>query len=284
VARALRLYGAAERPPARERRVRLTAAGGGLAEAARLCREIARDPRDESERVFAATFGARLDSRRRGGGPPHRVPAPFERLLRAPDPRSAAAGGAEQAALQALAAEGYRGFFAENWLWRSLFGLAFWDIVFAPSPGAFLHPFQWGPRDLFDGFRAARAQAVEERLEHLAAEDDLAPLLELWDAKRGTASALVTFDAWVRPHLELALGVLRGAEVAAVCDRLSRDLRRYGTGLPDLLLTHSERERVLLAEVKAPGDSLRPEQRGWLTHFAGCGIPATVLRLEWEPS
>ncbi|MEO6711644.1 MAG: VRR-NUC domain-containing protein, partial [Planctomycetota bacterium] len=78
--------------------------------------------------------------------------------------------------------------------------------------------------------------------------------------------------------------VLSGRELAAVCDRLSRDLRRYATGLPDLFLTHPERERVLLAEVKAPGDVLRPEQRGWLLHLAQCGIPATVLRLEWKSS
>ena len=51
-----------------------------------------------------------------------------------------------------------------------------------------------------------------------------------------------------------------------------------------LFLTHPERERVLLAEVKAPGDVLRPEQRGWLAHFADCRIPATVLLLEWESS
>jgi hypothetical protein len=72
------------------------------------------------------------------------------------------------------------------------------------------------------------------------------------------------------------LRALTGAELAAVCDRLSRDLRRYGSGLPDLFLTHPERERVLLAEVKAPGDVLRPEQRGWLAHSPDCGIPATV--------
>jgi len=302
VSRALALYAAAQSPPARERRARLVAARGGLAEAARLCREIAAEPRDESERVFAGTFGARLESRRAGGKTARRrAPAPDERVLRArlpPTvdlPRGSAvaaaatvnapvglAGSSEGAALAALRSEGYRGFFAENWLWRALFGLAFWDIVYAPVPGAFLHGFQWGPRDLYDGFRGARAEAVEERLGELANRSDLLPLLELWERKRGTASALVPFDERLRPDLELALRTLSGAELAAVCDRLSRDLRRYGCGLPDLFLTHPQRERLLLAEVKAPGDALRPEQRGWLAHFVDCGIPATVLRLEWD--
>jgi hypothetical protein len=88
--------------------------------------------------------------------------APVERVLRARLPRlsrecdagtaePAASGatpprgarGVEGAALAALRGEGYRGFFAENWLWRALFGLAFWDIVYTPVPGAFLHSFQW---------------------------------------------------------------------------------------------------------------------------------------------
>ena len=304
VSRALALYAAAESPPARERQARLLAARGGLAEAARLCRQIAADPRDESERVFAGSFGARLESRRGGGrSTRRRVLAPDERILRVrpasklslerdagscepmvPSDSVARPDSSEGAALAALRAEGYHGFFAENWLWRALFGLAFWDIVYAPVPGAFLHPFQWGPRDLYDGFRAARAERIEERLSELATRSDLLPLLALWERKRGTAAALVAFDARLRPDLELALRTLSGAELAAVCDRLSRDLRRYGCGLPDLFLTHPERERLLLAEVKAPGDELRPEQRGWLAHFAECGIPATVLRLEWESS
>ena len=49
--------------------------------------------------------------------------------------------------------------------------MAFWDVVFAPVAGAFQHPFQLGPLDLDSpGFRAARAEAVERRLEELRAD------------------------------------------------------------------------------------------------------------------
>lgn len=285
---ALRILSAAWAPPARERRARLLTGLGRAAEALALCREIGAQPRDEGERVFADRFGDRLrarlaaDPQRR----PSRRPAQngvlatvASRILaveRSPGP-------VEAVALTALAAEGLRGFFAENWLWRTLFGLAFWDLLYAPVPGAFVQPFQYGPRDLYDGFRAARAAAVEERLEQLAADPRPGPaLLGRWDEKLGTASRLVHFAPELRPHLELAACSLSGAELAAVCDRLSRDLRRHGKGFPDLFLV-DETGRPLLAEVKAPADELRPEQRGWLEYFERCGIRTVVLRLRWAP-
>jgi hypothetical protein len=69
--------------------------------------------------------------------------------------------------------------------------------------------------------------------------------------------------------------------MAAVFDRLSRDLRRYERGFPDLFLTDPE-GRVFLAEVKGPGDILRPEQRGWLEYFEGVGLRRAVVQVRWR--
>ena len=279
--RALALYAAADSPPARERRARLLVRRGRLAAAWALCREIAAAPRDEGERLFAARFAPRPA----GGGAavvvrsPRRRPALRQRLLRAgPGGDSTRTTSAETDALRALAAEGWRGFFAENWLWRSLFGLAFWEAVFAPVPGAFAHPFQHGPLDLEDGFREARAERVAELLARLAAEARPGPrLLALWERKFGTANRLVAFAPELRAHLGLAAEVLGGAQLAAVCERLSRDLRRYGRGFPDLFLVRDG--EPLLAEVKAPGDRLRPEQEGWLRYLPEHGLPTVVVQL-----
>ncbi|MEO8504949.1 MAG: VRR-NUC domain-containing protein [Acidobacteriota bacterium] len=277
--RSLALYSAVEAPPARERRVRILAGRGALDRAAALGREIALSPRDESERVFGEDFGRRLDARRAGVLCPRRRPAILpHRELKA----RRSAGSVEDAALEALAGEGYRGFFAENWLWRALFGLAFWDVVFAPVPGAFAHPFQYGPLDLHAGFRAARSELVDRRLEDLRGMGTISHLLRVWDGKRGIANHLVPWNGDLLPHLELATRAIRGSELAAISDRLSRDLPRYGHGLPDLFLVHPERGSWMLAEIKAPGDTLRPEQRGWLEYLAGHGIAAAVIHLRWH--
>ena len=263
---ALALYEATRLPPARERRVRILGRLGRRDEADALRATMRAAPLDEGERLFA-TRGPRG----------RKTTALPERHLRLDT--GLAGESVETRSLAALSAAGHRGFFAQNWLWRSLFGLAFWEIVFAPVDGAFVHRYQYGPRDLYDGFRAARQRVVEERLAALAADPRPgAELLALWDRKFGVANRLVSFAPAVRPHLELALSVLDGARLALVCDRLSRDLRRYGSGFPDLFLV-DPRGEILLAEVKGRGDGLRPDQEGWLTALNQAGLHAVVLHV-----
>ncbi|HVR29903.1 MAG TPA: hypothetical protein VMS86_10270, partial [Thermoanaerobaculia bacterium] len=146
VEEAIELYGAAAAPPARERRARLLARVGRERAALALCREIASSPRDETERWFAARFEQRL---RRGLG---QLP-PARRRYRATRPirlRPDAERTVEELALAHFADQGRGGFHAENWLWLAIYGLAFWDLVFAPVAGAFQHPFQDRPLDLYE--------------------------------------------------------------------------------------------------------------------------------------
>ena len=85
----------------------------------------------------------------------------------------------------------------------------------------------------------------------------------------------------VDAHLGLALSRLRGSHLAPVLDRLSRDLGRYGHGLPDLFLVSQNEPGFELLEVKGPGDRLRPEQVGWLDYLSARGLPSAVLAVEW---
>ena len=48
-----------------------------------------------------------------------------------------------------------------------------------------------------------------------------------------------------------------------------------GKGFPDLVLL---REKIVAAEVKGDGDSLRPEQEAWLEAFSRAGAEAYVWR------
>jgi hypothetical protein len=276
---ALALYAAALAPPARERRARLLAGLGHAEQALALCAEIAAEPRDETEVIFAATFSERL---RRQPGQKRGRPRPIRyQDLRLPREAGVAV---EVQALRALAAGGRPGIYAENWLWKSLFGLAFWDIVFQPQPGVFCHPFQFGPLDLSTpDFRRRRAAAIDERLAELhALSTGASRLLEVYDRKVGVANALVSWHGGSREQIEFALGHLPGSALAAICERLSRDLGRYRRGLPDLFLAGGAGESFELWEVKAPGDQLRPEQIAWLAYLEEQGISAGVLRLIWE--
>lgn len=284
-AEALTWYELAGRPPARERRVRVLEKLGRVDEALALARQLEVEPLDESEAVFAPRVVHRL-RRARGEqvGPWRRPRRPTRDLELAR--RSEVT--VEQQVLDHLAEQGREGFFAENWLWKSLFGLAFWDILFAPLPGVFQHPFQLGPLDLHGGehgpgeFRARRREAIDRRLEALRGDPEPGPeLLERWDAKYGTANFFVGFFDGGRALLALALERLHGRHLAVVCDRLARDPRRYRRGFPDLFLLRDEAPGFELLEVKAPGDQLRPEQGAWIDYLGAHGLPTEILKVRW---
>lgn len=280
---ALDLYADAEHPPARERRARVLARLGRLEEACALCEEIVAAPRDETETIFAPRFAH--DLRRKQG----EKLAPWKRRRRPTVERTLAANPGmtvESLVLAALEEDGRRGFFSENWLWKSLFGLAFWDLVFAPVAGVFQHPFQFGPLDLHTPeFRRTRATAVEDRLAELREMNDLAPrLLATFDAKQGIANALVSWHDTARQRVQLALERVRGPHLALVADRLSRDLRRYRRGFPDLFLFSEGDPGFELWEVKGPGDQLRAEQKRWIDYLNDHGIPARVVKVQFAAS
>lgn len=278
---ALGFYEAAASPPARERRARILARLGRLEEALRLCREIEEAPRDETEVAFGPRFALALRKLRGERVPrtqrPRRPTVELEVEKRDGLP-------VERLALEALAARGREGFFSENWLWKSLFGLAFWDVIFAPVEGAFQHPFQYGPLDLgTPDFRKARREAVAERLAELRRHPRPGPLLlPVYDEKVDTANRLVAWGEELRRGLETALERLTGEHLARVCDRLSRDVRRYRRGFPDLFVLRDTEPGFELLEVKAPGDQLRPEQGAWIDYLNASGLPASVLKLVWS--
>lgn len=279
--RAMQCYARSERPPARERRARILASRGELEAAWQLALEMAEAPRDVAEARFARRF---LGRQRHGD-------AAVERWLRehpqpeppletgldlAPHPE-----GVERAALEAARAEGWDGFFAENHLWRALFGLVFWEDLFADLPGAFLHRFQNAPLDFgsadFYGRRQAR---IDRRLAEIVLEEKpAARILAMADRKWGVANAFVDWRHLDRSRLAEALARIEAKVLQEVLRIMVRNPRAFDRGFPDLFLFRPGGRDWKLWEVKGPGDSLRPEQEWWLHQFTRLGCDARVVRV-----
>lgn len=275
---ALEFFGYSQYPPARERTTRILFKEDRFPEALAVCSEILESPKDETEIDFAPRF---LNKIRKAMGETVPKEKRAKRKTVALSLVRDLESNVETQVLEAYLGEGKRGVYGENSLWLALFGLAFWDIIFAPIQGAFEHPFQHAPLDLHSPeFRQAREQLIVERLAFLEADKDVdSLLLGTFDAKLGRANAFVSWVSWDRDSLTEIIEAVGGPKLAKVCDRLSRDIRRYRRGFPDLFLfTDSSFE---LCEVKGPGDQLRPEQRSWLKYFDQVGISAFVARVEW---
>lgn len=184
----------------------------------------------------------------------------------------------ERAALEAAAQAGWAGFFTENGLWQGLFGLAFWDQLFAPLPGAFQHRFQAAPADIGGpDFHHRRREAIERRLEQLAAPGALATaLLQVAECKRGISNAFVNWRRLTQDLLGTALEVLPAPVVLSVLSTMAPNPMAFRSGFPDLLLCRLDPPACMLWEVKGPGDTLRPEQERWLRHFNREGVEARI--------
>ena len=264
---ALGCYAASTAHPARERRVRILRRIGDQEAARSLLRSIAQAPKCAEEADFAARFG----QRRRRLGPKTTTTALG----------SAAADRIEQCAMALLAADGGEAWHLENHLPRGLAGLAFWEVVFAPVPGAFLNPYQDAPLDLhWHDFATSRAEAIAAQKAVLADPAQFAEALRsTLRAKLGVANRLVSWRHIDGYLLERMLETVPHEALLRLACRVIDNPGATRTGFPDLLVLYGTGDYELV-EVKGPTDSLQPAQRQWFNYLEGNGFKARVLKFK----
>ncbi len=275
VERALELYAMSELPPARERRVRLFAATHDWYSAYTLCLQMQEAPADYSERHFARFFMPRI-LKQLGLPAASRRPAPRIQRLEGGKPEDRP----ELRAMQALGTDNGDWHYVENWLFNAWLGLWFWDVIYSDAPGAFTHPFQIAPHDLYEpGFRQRREKLIRQRLAMLE-EGSLSErqqvLLETWQAHEGKANPFVGWYEGGAALLEKAHAHIPARHIRVIAERWLSDLRNHRSGFPDLIQWRHDGGYELV-EVKGPGDQLRPNQTAWLQFFGEEGIPARVV-------
>ena len=262
---ALGCYAASTAHPARERRVRLLRRIGDEQAAQDLLRAIALAPTCAEEADFASRFGQRR---------PQCAPKIETKTLGA-----MGAARIERHAMALLAVEGGEAWHLENHLPRGLAGLAFWEVVFAPVPGAFLNPYQDAPLDLhWQDFAATRAEAIAARKECLAIPAQFAQSLRgTLKGKRGVANRLVSWRHLDSYLIERLLETVPHEVLFKLACRVIDNPGATRTGFPDLLVLYGTRDYEFV-EVKGPTDSLQPAQRQWFNYLEGNGFNAKVLK------
>ncbi|MEQ8517194.1 MAG: VRR-NUC domain-containing protein, partial [Chromatocurvus sp.] len=277
---ALNLYTRSELHPARERALRVLEAQGAEQEALTLATRVLASPWCEGEKATVTTIRQRLLRRVHGtriARPRDRFPTRMMTLTRGVD-------SVERAAARALEAEGWlQARHVENALFNGLFGLAFWDQLFAAVPGAFHHPFQAGPADMFSSrFEVRRRPALERRLRQLAACDLEAELLRVHERCAGYQCRWVDWRVITPALVRGAVRCIPFRHLVAAWRRLLFDPQENRRGQPDLVVLGEHAGQYALWEVKGPGDALQPHQRRWLNYLCELGAPAGVLKVVWE--
>nr|WP_319556481.1 VRR-NUC domain-containing protein [uncultured Vibrio sp.] len=169
---------------------------------------------------------------------------------------------------------GWQVFYAENTLLNSLFGLTFWDALFAPIEGAFINAYQHRPLDLYHAdFATKREDLITSALQNLAA-GKTDTLLDKYDVKFGISNPFVHWGMINKAMIELALTTIPTSMLIALFEIQLSDLKLYRNGMPDLIAFKDEQFEWI--EVKGPGDKLQDNQWRWIKEFHRLNVPFSV--------
>ena len=280
---ALALYQQILVPPARERQIRILEKQNKLDQAWQLLRELIADPINEHELQISARIQPRL-AKKMGISVKKikREKILTQNLILA---RQTYADGSlmnvEEIARLHFDTAAAPCFYVENQLFNSLFGLWLWPEMFRSIDGAFAHPFQTAPLDLFEhDFQEKRElQALWQLFEK---QNLAAHIKNIWQTKYGTTNHFVSWSLMDEKLLQLALNCIPAQHLEAIFKRLLFDIKINRSGLPDLIQFFPEQNNYRLIEVKGPGDRIQDNQQTWLNFFAQQGIPAEVCYVSWQ--
>ena len=177
------------------------------------------DPASDDEFVFASDFYARKFGGRRTG-----LCTELLRAGRTITVDDTWRGNPEAGVAGVMRRRGYRVCYAENTLWRCLFGLLFWDELF--ETGQLHSGFDWVPHCLKDrSFARLFADGIEGKLSALASQSALTLLLRAIAAKWGKPNGIFAWD-----HVDMdALRALLGGATARP-DRNESGFPRHAGG------------------------------------------------------
>lgn len=270
------LYAAGESAQCSERLVRIMLASGDREDARRYLERCLDDPRSDEEwlavtDLYEQKFGKK------------RTSALTDKLREAEtiEVDESRSGAPEQAVMDYFSGLGCTAYRTENLLWRTLFGLLFWDELFLGQESAMHSPFDFLPPALTNGsFYDTGRDRIETRLALL---DDVVAtrkrLLKIGTRHYGTPNGVFR---WRRSIMEAIFALLDEASPEAIADVLRRFCLDYGNaryGYPDLMVVDDEGVRFV--EVKSEGDQLRRNQLLRLEQLRSAGFRADVLRVRW---
>ncbi|MCF7485047.1 VRR-NUC domain-containing protein [Vibrio sp. A2-1] len=180
----------------------------------------------------------------------------------------------ELAVKQHFESQGWDIYFSENSFLCGLFGLAFWEVIFADVEGAFINRYQHRPLDLYHSdFVDKRAEQVEAVFQTIF-KHGLNHLLNIYDQKRGIANPFVNWNYFPRSLVEHSMEAIPNALIVDLFKVILSDLKLFRTGMPDLIAFKDKEFHWV--EVKGPGDKLQDNQWRWIKEFERLSVPFSV--------
>lgn len=273
---AITAYAKGESADCSERVVRLLLAEKRRDDAQRYLERCLEDPRSDQEWLIARDLYEQKFAKKRTSA--------LTDLLREAsiiDIDESRIGAPELAAIEYFEARGFAAHRAENAIWRTFFGLLFWEELFGGDNAALHSPFEFLPTSLSDrSFADRHARAVRRKLELL---DDAAAtkhlLLKASTRFYGTPNGVFRWRRTVIDAVFVLLDHAPGDALRRTLRRFCDDYKAARYGYPDLLVIDSAGPRFV--EIKAEGDQLRRNQLLRIEQLRQAGFRADVIRVRW---
>ncbi|MEM6814627.1 MAG: VRR-NUC domain-containing protein [Bacteroidota bacterium] len=272
---ALSCYQRTALPPSGERQIRILEKLDQSIKALDLAKKILEQPGNASELTFASDYlnrsGIRINrsmTRR----------LHLAKKLELPEKQARV----EQEVLHYYKEKGWQGVHSENFIWRSMFGIVFWEELFNEDHGTFHHPLQREPSDLDEAaFFTTRKIVLEKRVEGFKTRKQLFnDLSSTYDENFGIANRFVTWHDQLLPILEIMIQRLPLKSIKLVLLEMAKQTKENSTGFPDLFIW--KKDDYHFYEIKSPNDHLSAQQLFWLDFLTSARIKADVLRVSYS--
>ena len=279
--KALQIFNLATCPPSRERVVRILIKKNLIPEAIAAAELILENPKNADEHFFATDnlnkLKLKITKSRK---------STTEKLDTANE-ISISMGykyRVELGTMHYFMAEGYHTAFTENHLWRALFGLVFWDIIFDPSLVAFHHPLQKRPSDLYlpDFFEKKQTYILAQLNQFETAIDLINFVANKYNEKLNITNPFVVWLDEIWDLVRVLIEKIELSKLKIVLTEMAKNLNENTRGFPDLMIWKGNELEFI--EVKSPTDSLSNQQLYWLHFFEKVGIKSSVLRVNYDAS
>lgn len=274
---AIDLYKLGESAKCGERLIRLLLSAGRRGEAQTYLQRCIDDPRSDEEWLTARDIFERKFEKKRTS-----MVTDVLRAATAIDIDESQSGSPERAAVGYFEALGQCAFRTENLLWRTLFGLLFWDKLYGDRDAATHSPFELLPATLSNGsFFEAHQDVIEDRLACIADEPSALKreLLKTSTKFYGRPNGVFRWRESMNDALFALLDHGDGEAIAKILRALCQEYAEVRYGYPDLMIIDDEGARFV--EIKTDGDQLRRNQLTRIRQLRDAGFRADVVRINW---
>lgn len=188
---------------------------------------------------------------------------------------------AERAAQRHYNQQGYDVSFTENRLWRTLFGLLFWEQLYCSKTAALHNSFEKIPTSLRTGaFYDQFETEIEAKLSRLTSPSDIhIQILKTVSRHHGTPNGIFQWRSKTIDLIKSFVEIAPPQALAQILRRMTQDYKSTKDGFPDLMLTKGKTLRFV--EVKATGDVIRRNQLTRIKQLRAAGFQADIARIEW---